>query len=370
MDFLKNIPNIDLWSYLSTTDKAVVMYGMGNGADKILSVCERYGIEIADFFASDGFVRGHSFHGKKVLSFSEAREKYSDFIILVSFATKLPEVMTLISDIAGKYELYIPDMPVVGEEYFTSEFYNANYSDITKAYNSLSDELSKSLFSSIISYKLSAEINYLKQFTSTDDEMYELLNCDEIKNAVDAGAYNGDTAKEMIRYFPNLKSLYAFEPDPKNCKKLNKMAAEVDTCSFEIFENALWSCDDEAYFSSSKNRNSSLINSSFQHNDVKVNLVALDNIETKKLDYIKYDVEGVEAEALKGSLKKILSDRPSLLVSVYHKSEDVFLILNELSKKLTDYSFYLRRKACYPAWELNLYAIPKEKDKRISKNNC
>ena len=41
MDFLKNIPNIDLWSYLSTTDKAVVMYGMGNGADKILNVCEK-----------------------------------------------------------------------------------------------------------------------------------------------------------------------------------------------------------------------------------------------------------------------------------------------------------------------------------------
>ena len=28
----------DLWQYLSETDKPIVMYGMGNGADKILAV--------------------------------------------------------------------------------------------------------------------------------------------------------------------------------------------------------------------------------------------------------------------------------------------------------------------------------------------
>ena len=66
----------DLWEYLQNTDKTVVMYGMGNGADKILAVCEQYGIVVADFFASDGFVRGHSFHGKTVLSYSALKEKY------------------------------------------------------------------------------------------------------------------------------------------------------------------------------------------------------------------------------------------------------------------------------------------------------
>ena len=31
--------NTDLWQYLQGTDKKIVMYGMGNGADKILNVC-------------------------------------------------------------------------------------------------------------------------------------------------------------------------------------------------------------------------------------------------------------------------------------------------------------------------------------------
>ena len=54
-------------------------------ADKIIGVCTRYGIEISDFFASDGFVRGQLFHGKTVLSFSQIKEKYGkDFIELIN----------------------------------------------------------------------------------------------------------------------------------------------------------------------------------------------------------------------------------------------------------------------------------------------
>ena len=66
----------DLWDHLASTTKTVVMYGMGNGADKILAVCEKYGVCVSDFFASDGFVRGQVFHGKRVMSFSEIKEKY------------------------------------------------------------------------------------------------------------------------------------------------------------------------------------------------------------------------------------------------------------------------------------------------------
>ena len=68
----------DLWTYLANTAKPIVMYGMGNGADKILKVCDEKGIEIKDFFASDGFVRGHSFHGKRVLSYTATTGGYGD----------------------------------------------------------------------------------------------------------------------------------------------------------------------------------------------------------------------------------------------------------------------------------------------------
>ena len=97
----QNIP--DLWHYLqieSGKGRPIVLYGMGNGADKIISVCQSYGIPISGVFASDGFVRGHSFHGKRVLSFSEAKETYGrDMIILLSFASSRPDVLSLIENV-------------------------------------------------------------------------------------------------------------------------------------------------------------------------------------------------------------------------------------------------------------------------------
>ena len=47
----------DLWEYLSDLRRPIALYGTGDGADKIISVLERYGLKdlIAAVFASDGF---------------------------------------------------------------------------------------------------------------------------------------------------------------------------------------------------------------------------------------------------------------------------------------------------------------------------
>ena len=116
----------ELWQYLKETKKPILLYGMGLGADKIIEVCNSKGIEIADFFASDGFVRGHSFHGKVVLSYSGAKEKYGSFIVLLSFASSLPDVIELIKKVASENELYAPDVPVAGNELFDMEYYKAH----------------------------------------------------------------------------------------------------------------------------------------------------------------------------------------------------------------------------------------------------
>ena len=123
----------DLWSYLKQTEKPIVMYGMGNGADKIIERLDALGIAVSDFFASDGFVRGHSFHGKKVLSFSEIKEKYSDFIILLSFASSLDGVLDYFYSLNSQYEMYAPDVPVTGGGTFDIDFYNQNKESLEKS---------------------------------------------------------------------------------------------------------------------------------------------------------------------------------------------------------------------------------------------
>ncbi|MBO7176642.1 MAG: FkbM family methyltransferase, partial [Clostridia bacterium] len=122
----------DLWQYLALTDKPIVMYGMGNGADKILTVCDHFGIEVKDFFASDGFVRGHSFHGKQVMHYADMVEKYGvgQFIVLLSFASSLPDVMANFYRIAEETALYAHDVPVCGENLFDLSVYRAHLSEL------------------------------------------------------------------------------------------------------------------------------------------------------------------------------------------------------------------------------------------------
>ena len=230
----------DVWDILKSEKRPIVIYGMGNGADKLLRRFEKYGIRVSDIFASDGFVRGHSYAGFRVKSFSEIKENYSDFVIVLSFASNKPDVIELIRKTDAEHELYIPDMPVTDEsEYFDRSFYNEHYSEIAAAYGLLCDEQSKKIFASVIKYKLSGKLSYLLDACSDKDEMYSLISRKNIKAMIDAGAYNGDTAREAIKYFKELNKIYAIEADKRNFKKLQKFA-EMSDIDITAVNAAVW----------------------------------------------------------------------------------------------------------------------------------
>ena len=372
---LKSSENyIDLWSYLSKSTKSIVMYGMGNGADMILSVCERYGIAVSDFFASDGFVRGHLFHGKRVLSYSEVKEKYgaNNIIVLLSFASSLPDVLENIYKIASECELYAPDVPVFGNTIFNRDFYERNIDKFRETELLFADDESRKIYREIIAYKLSGDISHLRACEADKSEAYKsILHADRIESYADLGAYNGDTIRELLPYAPSLKRVYAFEPDARNFRKLNEYYTSLESPPFELEAHNLgaWSDADTLYFDKSGNRNAGLLQNSSDFSDainsrgkkiseVKVN--SLDNIlNGRRVDYIKYDVEGSEREALLGSQKTIQCCCPSLLVSLYHRSEDLFDLPLLLHKIRPSYKFYLRRMTYIPAWDINLYAVEK-----------
>lgn len=349
----------DVWDELKNEKRPIVVYGMGNGADKLFSRFYEYGITVSDVFASDGFVRGHSYRGYRVKSFSEIKEQYTDFVIVLSFASNREEVISMLCEIDGKYDMYAPDMPVAGvDEYFDREFYNKHYSEINSAYNSLADEESKAIFSSVVNYKLSGRIKYLLTTYSERDEIYSLISQNKVETIIDAGAYNGDTAREAKAYLNGLKRIYAIEPDAKTFKKLAKYS-EAETEIEVIPINAAAWCDNvEGTFLGSGNRNSTAVaTASYEHTAQQVNMLAIDSIQGGKIDYIKYDVEGAETEALMGSENTIKTYFPALLVSLYHRSRDIFSLVNYVGENYPEYKLYLRRLKCIPAWEIDLICV-------------
>ena len=329
------------------------MYGMGNGADKILAVCEKYGVEIADFFASDGFVRGHCFHGKTVLSYSAVKEKYGaeNIIVLLSFASSLPDVLELFDQVDRECEMYAPDVPVCGDTLFDLEFFNAHKEEINRVYDLLQDEESKNIYENVIRYKLSGKISYLRSAESDRNRVWsELLG--DIRSAADLGAYNGDTIRELMNYRPSIEKVYAIEPDRRNFRKLTDFAQAISVPEVISFNAAAWSEHTTLSFADSGNRNSGAFAKGKQ---IEVEAISLDGIlEGASVDYIKYDVEGAEKEALMGSAETIRRHAPSILLSIYHRSEDIFALPLQVKELRPDYKLYLRRYPYIPAWDLNL----------------
>ena len=376
MLFTPSAATPDLWHYLASADRAgrpIVMYGMGNGADKILAVCDRFGITVRDFFASDGFVRGHCFHGKRVLSFSETCERYGadEMIVLLSFASSRPEVLALFDSVGATCEMYAPDVPVCGDNLFDADFYTAHRAELDKARSLLADDESRRVFDGIVSYKLSGRIDILRATESDAADAYrDILHAEDLETVMDLGAYNGDSIRALREHTPRLARVIAMEPDRRNARKLTEYAAraaeEAPPLEITPVEAGAWSEEGVLYFDASGNRNANLTPTATLHGaaarltEVKVNApdtVALSTWGNRRVDHIKYDVEGAEAEALRGSRRLIERDRPALLVSAYHRSEDLFALPLLVHELCPSYRLYLRRMAGVPAWDINLYAV-------------
>lgn len=346
----------DLWTYLKGVTKPILIYGMGNGADKIIRVLESYGVTYSDVFASDGFVRGHSYRGKTVLSFSQAVEKYKDFIILLSFGTHLDDVMKRIYELDSTYELYAPDVPVCEGDLFNEEFFEKHETELSEARELLFDSRSKEVFDDVIRFKLSGKIEFLKSSQDTDSDIDSILSYENHTSFLDLGAYNGDTVKKYSKLCPNLRKIYAFEPDFRNFKKLCAYCETLTDIDVQAYNYASWNEDTTLEFSASGNRNSTGSGTaSHQTKFITVEARKPDSV-VESVDFIKYDVEGAEYRAILGSKELLTSCAPDLLVSLYHKSEDLFTLPKLLNSINPSYKLFLRRLPCIPAWELNLYA--------------
>ncbi len=348
---------IPIWERLQNEKRPIILYGMGNGADKILDVCEQLNIRVKGVFASDGFVRKKSFRGFQIHSYSETVAEFGrDIVVLLSFATSLPDVLENVNRIASEVTLLAPDVPAYGNMLFDQKFFKENQKSFEKVLDLLCDKRSKELYVDLIRYKLSGDISYLSRCDKEPEYMEDVLDARQFTSYIDAGAYKGDTILRQKIYSPSLKNVYAFEPDPKTYQKLCD-CCKTSGIPVKAYNVGLWNEKSTTHFHGGGGRGSSLNDTG----KITAELDSLDSVllgECERVDFIKYDVEGAEYEALLGSRKIIEAHRPSMLVSLYHRSEDLFklpLLINEIYKGSR---LYLRRTVGIPAWDINLLIKP------------
>lgn len=341
------------WDKLKAEKRPIFIYGMGDGAIKIMSVFKAKEITVSGIFASDDFVRGHSFEGFRVHKLSEIEEMVEDFVVVLAFAAGYQEIVDKVKEIASRHTLYVPDVPVVGRGLFTYEYCTENADKLQQVYDSLADDYSRKVYANIINFKISGNIEYLSSVTTAKEEIYrKIIKPGLNETYVDLGAYNGDTIKELMEFtHGKYNAIYALEPDRKNFKKLTKFVDGMPRVY--AYNAAAWSIDTELPFAAKAGRQSAITADS----DNLVAARCVDSILGKRpATIIKMDVEGFEREAIWGSSRTISQYAPKMMVSLYHRNEDIFELPLLIKRLNPAYKLYIRHQLYIPAWETNLYA--------------
>lgn len=341
----------DLWTKLKQTGKPVAVYGTGNGADKLFSRLSSLGIEVVGVFASDGFVRSRNFHGFPVRSFDDTYAENTDMTVLTAFGTCREEVIENILRISDKCELYAPDIPVFGDEFFDGKLYAEHKPELDFVRSRLCDENSVHVFDSIVNYKLSGELRYLFDCESTKDEAYEnIVKPDDSEIFVDLGAYRGDTVSEFLKHSGKYRYIYAVEPDKKTYKKLT---INVPTVNVSCINAATGADSHTCGFISCGGRGSHIA-----PNGEPTDIITVDDLlDGRPATYIKMDVEGAEHDAILGARQTIRNYKPKMKIAAYHRSRDVFDIVKTVLSIRKDYKIYMRHHRYIPAWDTDFYFI-------------
>ncbi len=340
----------DIWTRLKNEDGPILLYGTGNGADKILNECDRLGIKITGVFASSGFVRDRYFRGFKVMGLQQAEETYGKFTALLSFGSDRPEVIDNIKRIMASHTLFAPEVPVCGNEIFNLEFAQNHANELFEAYNLLADEQSKKVYEQAVLYKLDGNINHLFSCETSEAEAFEnILKLKAGDNFLDLGGYNGDTVLDFVKRVGTPGQITAVEPDPKSFSKLIRNTEGLD---IEAINAAISKECGTIPFSKKASRGS------VAGGDLLIPSVTIDSLcENRSVDYIKFDVEGKELDAIIGGEKTIKRDRPKMLISAYHRSDDYFSIPLKVFEFNPEYKIYMRHYPYLPAWETNFYFV-------------
>ena len=347
LDFMKE--KNSSWEKIKESGKPVVVYGMGNGADKVIDEFNRLEIEIKGVTASDDFVRGQQFRGFTVKKLSDFD---GDFIIAVAFASCIPEVMNHIYSLCGKYRVIVPCVPVFGDEIFNREFIENHENELISAYELFEDD-SKDIFAGCVDFMFGGELDVLKNITTEKNEAFEnILKLGNDESYLDLGAYRGDTVEEFLNYCNGEYSdITALEPDRRTFKKLEAYLENVEKST--AYQYAVYSENKTLIFSNKAGRQSTI-----SEKGMEVRAVSVDSLYSDKtVTYIKMDVEGAEKEAIRGAENTLKNQKPKLNIALYHRSEDIFSIPLQLAKINPEYKFHIRRHPYIPCWDMNLYCV-------------
>lgn len=177
----------------------------------------------------------------------------------------------------------------------------------------------------------------------------------KIKNldVIDVGGFIGDSAL-IFQSFTN-KNIYSFEATSHNYNLMLQTLKLNNTNRIVPVKKGLGSKKTKMNINilNTLSARSSLIADNNHLGDTKseeIELITLDSYVKEhdlKIGLIKVDIEGFEMEFLKGAKETICSQKPAMILSIYHQASDFFDIKPLIESWNLGYTFRVYKPADY-----------------------
>ena len=152
-----------------------------------------------------------------------------------------------------------------------------------------------------------------------------ILNKNDV--VIDVGAHIGTYTIPIAIQIEECGKILAFEPNPNNIILLKKNIELNELKNITLFENAASDKNQITNLILSDDPMLSAITDDTEEKNIEIECITLDSIneqlELKRIDWLKIDAEGSEIKVLKGSEKILKKFHPKIIVEVRKENEDV-----------------------------------------------
>jgi FkbM family methyltransferase len=183
------------------------------------------------------------------------------------------------------------------------------------------------------------------------------------RDVIDGGGYSGDSAMVFAGLQP--RKVYAFEPNPDMFPEMEKIIAlNAKSLGSDVHKiipvlMALGkSKGNLKLYSKGAYDGSTTIWGREKRKEYDVPVVSIDDYvreHSLNVGLIKLDVEGAESDVIEGALETIKTQKPLLIISIYHTAKDFFEIKPQLEKLNLGYHFMVRHFV--PQWPTSEFCL-------------
>ena len=305
--------------------KGVFIFGVGKLGQRVYDFLISANIKVYAFVDNNAEKQKHTFNDLPVIPSADLKK---DAIVYIASATYFNPIykqllkqglVNLMSHLQAGIMFY-------GEKNFPTEMYQehltedlySNKTNYQQVFDLLEDEGSKKVFDNILSFRFSFDQKFIDEnHTQISKEYFdnEVIELGQDEVYFDLGGFDGDSAENFIKFVDgNYKSVHIFEPDQG---LIDKATVRLNGRR-NLYFNALGIYDKKTtlFFDVTGGLDGIISN----QGSVRIDTTTIDEYshDHDKPTYIKFDVEGVEIEAIHGGVSIIKHTKPKLAIASYH----------------------------------------------------